>query len=529
MWYIPALVVVYIFPAASLIFFPLKHFIIFGKFHTFVGRIEWRLSIVRDYILSPLLAAAAVYHRQPLLLIFVALSIWAMLYRRSRKGNLISFVINNNAFDSDCFFALYFATISNMPGVLPVSPPKKLERSLDFTGSKFTPSIWPILRGIFYTAALAKLVVRAAKLYNKDVCRDLGDKVAMVWGVKVLKLIQGSLKIEGEENLKSISGSTIFVSEHKSFLDFLLLPMAIGLSNINRVHPFRARYVAAKDHFYDNKFLYHIIGLGRAMEKLGTVFVDRKNKTRLATAAVTEATGAIVKDGIDIVMFPQGTRARASTDLNGNRMPVGYYTTGKKENLLKERGHLKKGAAYMALDAVCELGKSKRALNIVPVGLWGVGVTAPKGALKIKRGVQLKVNFGKPVRLQASDYEGLMNMQMGSPAYFAAKRGAAESLHIKIDDMLKETGAIKSLLRKRLMIDTRRFLKGEDIERTVEALGVWGADEDLIFSIIDCIYAAPAKKWEPFLRQLCHMITETDRSKEEFINFKKVVVDSIKK
>lgn len=545
MWQTLPLIIIYLIPALSLLLYPLKKPIEFGRVHSFFGCIEWFLSFFRDGILAAVLLGYTIYmlvmawgtlftsaaqgdgwaHIQPIVYpVFAALSVWSFINRRRRIRKFLGFVAGGFLMEPGEFFRLYFASISGLPGHFPEKPRGKLKLPLDYSCGDRKISIWPIIPGIAYTGIIARLVIRASKWKNFGCGEDMGYLLTTIWAAKVLQLAGARLDVEGADHLKNVSGRSIFVCNHKSFLDFAVVPLAIGLVNVERKEPFRARYMAARDHFYDNQFLYRVVGMGRAMEKMGTIFVDRKSKKKRAVGAVDDAVKAMTSGGVDVVMYPQGTRAYGNVDAGGKRIDAGYYTTGSADHLVKERGHIKKGAAYLAVDAAAILAGSGNPLNVIPVGVKGTGVVAPRGRLRVQRGMSLKIIFGSPLTLSPADMEGLARSSPGSSGYLELRKSMVEGVFAKIDEMLKNILGIHQELRKRLVFDTGRVMNKEGVGRFFEALEAWRSDQDLIFSVLDCIYSSPARMWASFLRQLCQMLAETDTPREAILAFKKIVV-----
>ena len=221
----------------------------------------------------------------------------------------------------------------------------------------------------------------------------MGDMAATIFGGEILSQLCARVEVKGLEHLDHIEGPVIFISNHQSFIDFAIVPFVLGVVSVDRQRDFRPKYMAARDHFYDNWSLYRLLGLGRAMEAVGTIFVDRKAKKDQPTRAVDEAVEAMIQKGSDILMFPQGTRAYGNIDEHGRRLDAGYYTTIREKDVEKELGHLRKGAAYLAIDAAFQLAKEGKKISIVPIGIKGAGIIAPRGKMRFERGVTVKVRF----------------------------------------------------------------------------------------------------------------------------------------
>lgn len=500
---------IYLLPAAGLILYPLERSVTCGSFHSFFGRIEWVLSFLRDIALTLLivLLVACDLKFWPFLL-FIPLSVWAYLRRRRRIGKFLNFVNGRPAMDPRDFFGIYYAAISGLPGRFPEGA-RTLSLPINYFKGNEDITIWPVFPGLVSSAIISRLVLRMGRCLDAESRIAMADKFQAVWGARVLELLQAKVDISGAEGLGGVNGRVIFVCNHKSFVDFAVSAVAFYLAGRLREKPFRPRYMAARDHFYDNKFLYSVIKIGRAMEAVGTIFVDRKGKKEKPVRAVDSAARAIAESGVDIVMYPQGTRARAGTDRYGRRLDAGYYTTVRRERISDATSHLKKGAAYLARDAAAALAPRGEPVSIVPVGIIGTGIAAPKGSIRVQLGVGMKVVFGK--------------------AYAVSQTDSVEGLHQRIDGMLKDACQIHSELKKRLVFDIKRVMSEDQIERFFEAMKAWRSDEDLIFSIIDCIYALPQGLWGVKIKRLYQLLSEADTPRGDLLAFKSAVFGEMKR
>ena len=166
---------------------------------------------------------------------------------------------------------------------------------------------------------------------NADFLYKLGISIGRfgVWlaGVKV--------EIRGYENLDP-HGTYIFMSNHVSNLD----PPII----IPRL-PSRTSVLVKKE-------LFRVPILGPAMRLASLVPVDRSN--REAAIASVQAGVAVLKTGIHMTVFPEGTRSP-----DGKLLPF------------------KKGPFYLATDS---------GIPIVPVTISGTAKLMPKGAAIIRPG-----------------------------------------------------------------------------------------------------------------------------------------------
>ena len=152
-------------------------------------------------------------------------------------------------------------------------------------------------------------------------------------------------RIKGKENLV---GPAIFVSNHQSLIDVIVLPAIV---------PRTTRWVAKEE-------LAKIPFWGWA---LGTsaIFVDRRNPER-----ARETINVALNKGPhqwSIVIFPEGTRPPAHQS---------------------EMLRFKKGVFHIALQS---------RLPIVPIGMEGARELTPKGASLVRPGI-IDVTVGRPIR-----------------------------------------------------------------------------------------------------------------------------------
>lgn len=451
--------------------------------------------------------------------VFIFISVCNFLYRRSRTRNFLDYISRSFVLEPGEFFKLYYASISLLPGELPYLSDKKLATTLDYTKGQSKLSFLVLLPGLLNTATITRLVLKAKAWKGQTFCENIGEKVAATWGARIVQLSCSKFSLQDMQNVNDVIGRNIFIANHKSYVDFALLPLAISLLNERRTIHFKPRYMAAKDHFKDNFFLYSVLGIGKALEAYGTVFVDRKSSKEPAAKSVDTAVSAIIDDHVDIVMFPQGTRAKGNVDINGGRLDAGYYTTHNKKKAHRTLSHLKKGIIYIALKSVQDL-QGNEYLNIIPLGISGTGIVAPRSKFLIQKKVDLKIRVGYPLRLINSEVDGLIRGCNASGEFLAGRMEMVEEVFFKVDEMLRGVLNLHGELKRRLMIDLRGILNGDELHRFLDAIDAWKADEYLIFSVIDCIYSLPQYHWSSRLRQLYHLLVETETHREKIIDFK---------
>src|SRR4051812_5083038 len=152
-------------------------------------------------------------------------------------------------------------------------------------------------------------------------------------------------KVVGYDRL-DLSRQYIFMSNHVSNLDPpLLIPLL----------PHRVTVLVKQE-------LFKIPILGRAMRMADFVPIDRRNR-EAAIASVREAE-TVVRHGLHMVIFPEGTRSR-----DGRLLPF------------------KKGPFYLAIET---------GVPIVPVTILGTETLLPKGKLLVKAG-EVSVIFHSPI------------------------------------------------------------------------------------------------------------------------------------
>ncbi|OGQ50068.1 MAG: hypothetical protein A3I09_00965 [Deltaproteobacteria bacterium RIFCSPLOWO2_02_FULL_47_10] len=474
------------------------------RFNSISGRLEWFAHPWRDtlgvfYLLYVISKNPAAYYY----LIFIVLSAIAFWRFRHNRRNLAEFGRNNPFIHPKIFFEYYYSGL----GFIPIKLTPRVQDADAIVRAPVPPStrLFPIIAGVLNTCMMTRIILAAHKWRGPEYARKVADGIAIIWSARIVYLGRFSIKTAGLDKLKNLEGKFIFVFNHKSFLDFAVGPLAISPVR----HSFR--FLAARDHFLDNLFLYNI--MGRAMEVAGTIFVDRKKKKESPRFASLEAAEKLANFETDIIMFPQGTRAYGDT--------AGYYTSGSKERLLKKDGHLKKGAAHIAVDTAIFLKKRECSqINIVPIGITGTGAAAPKGAIRVKTGLEITVKISEPIIIRQAD---VAKLETGTPEYAAF----VEKIHATIDERLKEILEIHAGLEKRFFKDIRGLLPATDYEHTSVTMKAWRGKDYLIYTILDCIYAVGSKEQSRFLRELCYLMI-SDAPAATLVHFKGRVIEMIK-
>jgi len=159
--------------------------------------------------------------------------------------------------------------------------------------------------------------------------------IARIWGRGILFVSRIRVTVQGLSHIDP-SRSYIYMSNHQSNFDIPVL-----LAHL----PVQFRWLAKAE-------LFKIPIFGRAMRGAGYVKIDRFNR-EAAFKSIDEA-AAKMKNGVSIMIFPEGTRSR-----DGNIRPF------------------KKGGFVMAVDT---------GVPIVPVILQGTWPIMAKSSLRINTG-----------------------------------------------------------------------------------------------------------------------------------------------
>lgn len=148
------------------------------------------------------------------------------------------------------------------------------------------------------------------------------------------------------ESIKNGSQPVIFMSNHESLLDPPFLLHAVPIHSV----------------FMAKKEVRYLPGIGWATWMAGFIFVDRSRSDK-AAASVKKAASTI-KAGLNLTMFPEGTRSRDG-----------------------RLGEFKKGGFFLAV---------KAGVPIVPVAVKGTHQVLPPGCLIPQPG-KVQARFGQPV------------------------------------------------------------------------------------------------------------------------------------
>ncbi|MEO0190909.1 MAG: lysophospholipid acyltransferase family protein [candidate division WOR-3 bacterium] len=169
--------------------------------------------------------------------------------------------------------------------------------------------------------------------------------LSRLWSKLVLVTAGVRVNVRGIENIP-LNSSFVFMSNHQSHFDVISLISTI---------PDRIYFLAKKE-------LMRIPVFGWAMYLMGHITIDRSDREE-AFKSIDKAVEK-VKKGINVLVFPEGTRSPT-----GDLLPF------------------KKGGFVLAI---------KGGIPIIPIGIYGSNRILPKGSIKINPGT-ISIAVGKPI------------------------------------------------------------------------------------------------------------------------------------
>ena len=172
------------------------------------------------------------------------------------------------------------------------------------------------------------------------------------WSYWVLKVSGVKVVVRNPERV-SRTESRVYVSNHVSWFEIFALATVID----------RYRFVAKKE-------IRSVPLFGRAAGEVAAIYIERNNR-KAAFSAYEEAAERI-KGGLNVVVFPEGTRGRTY-----------------------ELRPFKKGPFVLAIAAQ---------VPIVPVITWGSKEVQAKGEIAIHSGT-IELTFLEPVETKGMTYE----------------------------------------------------------------------------------------------------------------------------
>jgi 1-acyl-sn-glycerol-3-phosphate acyltransferase len=200
---------------------------------------------------------------------------------------------------------------------------------------------------ILVTAFMALMVILVSFLTAGG---DTAHKIARIWARCILALGNIRVTVKGLSNLKP-GRSYIYMPNHMSNFDIPVLQAYL---------PVQFRWVAKAE-------LYKIPIFGYAMKRAGYISIDRFDR-KSAIESLNKA-AKIIRDGVSVVIFPEGTRCRTN-----NIQPF------------------KKGGFFLAVDS---------GVPIIPIIIHGTERIMPTKQMMIKPG-KVTLEITKPIN--SSDY-----------------------------------------------------------------------------------------------------------------------------
>ena len=205
-----------------------------------------------------------------------------------------------------------------------------------------------IILGIMLVTAFMAVMVILVSFVTAG--GDTVHKIGRIWAKCILALSNIRVTVKGFSNLKP-GRSYIYMANHMSNFDIPVLQAYL---------PVQFRWLAKAE-------LYKIPVFGYAMKRAGYISIDRSDR-KSAIESLNKAVN-IIRDGISVVIFPEGTRSRTH-----NIQPF------------------KKGGFFLAVDS---------GVPIIPIIIHGTERIMPKKQMLIKPG-NVTLEIAKPIN--SSDY-----------------------------------------------------------------------------------------------------------------------------
>ncbi len=497
-----------------------------------LGRWEYLGGPLRDRVITFLLLGTVLYYwftesplsvdtliASPFIVTYALLAIVAIAYRDSVRMKLTELARTQSNIHPEDFFNLYYALLSPWPPPFPESGFRKVDfNDADYrSGEKPILTFWPLLDSVWMTNTLARLAIMAFKRVGPTYGRDAFDGLARLWGSAAARNLKARLHTLGSENLPPLEGKTLLLFNHKSVLDFAFNFFALGsitkkMKDPNPGDPpgsgtrhLRPRFIAARDHFIDNPFIYSWVSVGKCIENAGMIFINRKKGK--GWAAMAEAAKKLVDSDVEIAVYPQGTRAFSLKSPTGERLDAGYYTTFSKKTWDLPLGHLKPGTAHLILDTLHLLQeRGEDHLNILVVGMSGTGSTWAKKSFQIQTETEVEYKIAPLWVLPTQWAQGIRRPE-GPEATSPEERlylQRIEELQITLNQKLLEATDWHRQLRKRVS-DQMAYLRfsSEEIaslDRFLQERDLQG--DSMPFILVDRILSLKPNLWERFLRLL---------------------------
>ncbi len=450
-----------------------------------IGRVEYYLSAVRDPVVGVLgigvgmigaWSGAGVGHG----LMMVALVLVSRQARRYANDRAVRQLLREPDAHPADFWATWQRAISPWPPVGEIATRSVQPDLVDFT-DRPRPR-WPLsalLHAQFDTANVAWLMLHGERTLSQAEFLRVFDSGTRMWSLRSAWHFRVRLEVEGLEAIEQVEHQAIVLFNHESLLDFALGFYVLGGVETRMGRRIRARFLAAKDHFYDNWILHTALGIGRAMVAAGMIFVDRSSKGAGASV-VTDSVVTLQRFDVDLALFPQGTRARAHFDADGRPVAGGYYTTSR----VAGRRHFRRGGAAIAA------GLSRRQpVDVLCVAILGTARVIPTRTRIVQTHQTIRYRVLPPVRLDRGDEVD------------------ESALLRRCELLLRQTARVN----ERLLEGWARDLERDESDRAAvaAALNDWDeAEEPIPFAALDLILTRPLAVRRPLLERFEAMALE---------------------
>jgi len=226
-----------------------------------------------------------------------------------------------------------------------------------------------ILTVVLFTVVLAIPVILIG-IFNPYT--KFSRKIVRLWCRILIRAAGIKVEMEGLENV-DLKRSYVVVSNHQSHLDIPVILYYL---------PLHYTVVSKKE-------LFKIPFFGWGMKAVGILKIDRRDRAQ-SIATLQKAEDIIVKEGLSLLMFPEGTRSR----------------DGKLQAF-------KKGPFVLAI---------RTGLPILPVTIIGTHHILPKGSIRVKPG-HIKLIIHPPMETTGYTIEDkdklreTVHQTIGSPFY----------------------------------------------------------------------------------------------------------------
>lgn len=491
-----------------------------------IGTLEYFMRLPRKWFATPVFIYMGLTHFEPMALL---LSLGSLIFTMQAETDtdflairLSEWVKKNPTLSASAFFNQAhrghgpLAWRATWPDHPEVATPKKI----DFRPpTKPIQSLRPLWPAMLDTAFLAHTCLRVMNKGGVAMVSQLFDPMASLWGKRVLQYFGASLEVTGAENIQNkLNGKSILIFNHKSQLDFALTFFALSEIKTTTGRFLRPRFITAKDHFLDNPFIYSVMGIGRLIEAVDMVFIERKKKGA-GFENLKEAARTLVNKEIEIAIYPQGTRAEGNLDRSGKRRDAGYFTTVPPKDIDNNGGHLRLGTAYLAVEALKELyvKKDLTPLNLVFVGIMGTATTLAKQSMVLQSGTAIEYKIGKPLTLSAELLDEIASEDRVLPSDdHPAWQELIAEIQTAIDEHLMECLDIRNQLKQRFLSDLQGIfgLSGTKKQELENRFDLTTLNNDILYQTLDRLYASPPNDWHPFLVEISRLLSEDTSEKK---------------